>query len=346
MQKITLDHALMSEAEAAEFVEEKVARLGGRVMDPKAQIVAEFVQSIRVPGYFPPIEELRQQLVRAVQLLDQEAVSVRRKEDIKIPCKDGERSARIYSVDTEVSNLLPVLLYFHGGGWVQGDLETHDGLCSRLAEASGAMVVALDYRLAPENKFPAAVEDCFSCFQWLSAEGQTIGADPQRIAVGGDSAGGNLAAVVSQMARSMDFDRPIFQLLLYPATDLEFKTPSHIERKNDEFIPHDRMEWYLKQYLNSSEEKQDYKASPAANPNLGGQPPSLIIVGGFDPLRDDARLYAEKLSAAGVDVVFHEYTGQIHAFMTLTKAIPMGLAAIGETADYMKRRFASAYTIV
>jgi len=342
MDEITLEHALMTEVEARKFVKQKAVRLGGRVMDPKAQIVAEFVQSIRVPGYFPPIEELRQQLVQAVQLLDEKAVLLGRKEDIKIPCKVGSLSARLYAVEENASNLLPVLLYFHGGGWVQGDLETHDGLCSRLALASGAMVVALDYRLAPENKFPAAVDDCFSCFQWLSTEGQAIGADPKKVAIGGDSAGGNLAAVVSQMAGQEGSNMPVFQLLLYPATDLEFKTPSHTERMNDEFIPHDRMEWYLEQYLNSPQEKKDYKASPGINPNLGGQPPSLIIVGGFDPLRDDSRLYAESLSDAGVDVVFHEYTGQIHAFMTLTKAIPTGLVAIGETADYMRRRFALA----
>ena len=340
--QITLEHALMSETEARKFVGEEIVRLGGRVMDPKAQIVAEFVQSIRIPGYFPPIQELRQQLARAVQLLDEETVPLNRKEDIKIPSKFGKLSARVYASEANASNLLPVLLYFHGGGWVQGDLETHDGLCSRLALESGAMVVALDYRLAPENKFPAAVEDCCACFQWLSTEGQVIGADPQRVAVGGDSAGGNLAAVVSQTAGSMNFNKPVFQVLLYPATDLEFKTLSHIERKDDEFIPHDRMEWYLKQYLNNPQEKKDFKASPGNNPDLSGQPPSLIIVGGFDPLRDDARLYANNLSASGVDVVLHEYPGQIHAFMTLTKAIPAGLVAIGETADYMKRHFVSA----
>ena len=183
MTKITLEHALMTEVEARKFVEQKAVRLGGRVMDPKAQIVAEFVRSIRVPGYFPPIEELRQQLVQAVRLLDERAGLLGRKEDIKIPCKGGNLSARVYSVEENAFNLLPVLLYFHGGGWVQGDLETHDGLCSRLALASGAMVVALDYRLAPENKFPAAVEDCFSCFQWLSTQGHTIGSDPKRVAI-------------------------------------------------------------------------------------------------------------------------------------------------------------------
>ena len=339
MTKITLEHALMAEVEARQFVKQKPVRLGSRIMDPKAQIVAEFVQSIRVPGYFPPIKELRQQLVRAVQLLDEKPVLLGRKEDIKIPCKFSDLSARVYAVEQNASNLLPVLLYFHGGGWVQGDLDTHDGLCSRLALASGAMVVALDYRLAPENKFPAAVDDCFSCFQWLITEGKIIGADPKRVAIGGDSAGGNLAAVVSQMAGKAGSNKPVFQLLLYPATDLEFKTQSHIERKNDEFIPHDRMEWYLEQYLNSPQEKKDYRASPGINPDLRGQPPSLVIVGGFDPLRDDARLYADSLSNAGVDVVFHEYTGQIHAFMTLTKAIPTGLVAIRETADYMRRRF-------
>jgi len=340
MEKITLEHALMAEEKAKNFLRGHVVRLGGRVMDPKAQVVAEFVQSIRVPGYFPPIKELRQQLVQAIQLLDEAPVEVDRKEDIQIPSSTGSLLGRVYAPKIRSSELLPVLLYYHGGGWVQGDLDTHDGLCSRLALWSGAMVLALDYRLAPENKFPIAVEDCWSSYQWLITEGQTIGADPHRVAVGGDSAGGNLAAVVSQLAEPAASSKPLFQLLLYPATDLEFKTNSHSERKNDEFIPHDRMEWYLEQYLNNPEEKKDYRASPGMNPNVSGQPPSLIIVGGFDPLRDDARLYAEKLSAAGVDVIFHEYTGQIHAFMTLTKAIPAGLEATREVADYMRRHFA------
>ncbi|MBE25542.1 MAG: hypothetical protein CMM33_09010 [Rhodospirillaceae bacterium] len=340
MEEITLEHALMAEEKARHFLRGKVVRLGGRVMDPKAQVVAEFVRSIRVPGYFPPINELRQQLVRAVELLDEVPVELTRKEEIQIPAKTDSLLGRVYAPKLQSSELLPVLLYYHGGGWVQGDLDTHDGLCSRLALWSGAMVVALDYRLAPEHKFPTAVEDCLSSYQWLINEGQAIGADPHRVAVGGDSAGGNLAAVVSQLAGLADSPNPLFQLLLYPATDLEFKTNSHSERKNDEFIPHDRMEWYLEQYLNNPEEKKDYRASPGMNPNVSGQPPSLIIVGGFDPLRDDARLYAEKLSAAGVDVIFHEYTGQIHAFMTLTKAIPAGLQATREVADYMRRRFA------
>jgi acetyl esterase len=340
MEKITLEHALMAEEKVKRFLRGHVVRLGGREMDPKAQVVAEFVKSIRVPGYFPPIKELRQQLVQAVQLLDEPPVQIVRKDDIQIPAKAGNLLGRVYAPKLQSSELLPVLLYYHGGGWVQGDLDTHDGLCSRLALWSGAMVVALDYRLAPEYKFPIAVEDCLSSYQWLINEGQAIGADPYRVAVGGDSAGGNLAAVVSQLAEPADFPEPLFQLLLYPATDLEFKTNSHSERKNDEFIPRDRMEWYLEQYLNNPEEKKDYRASPGMNSNLAGQPPSLIIVGGFDPLRDDARLYAEKLSAAGVDVIFHEYTGQIHAFMTLTKAIPAGLQATREVADYMRRRFA------
>ena len=151
-----------------------------------------------------------------------------------------------------------------------------------------------------------------------------------------------MAAVVCQLAEDSGLRSPLFQLLLYPATDLEFKTKSHVERKNDEFLPHDRMEWYLEQYLNSPEEKKDYKASPGLKPSLVGLPPSLIIVGGFDPLRDDARLYADRLSAAGVDVIFHEYTGQIHAFMTLTKAIPAGIEATREAADYMRRSFSLA----
>ena len=338
--KINLEQALMDEFQAREFLGASRVRLDQRVMDPKAQLVAEFIKSIRVPGYFPPLTELRQQLARAVQILDEPAPTLARKEDLTIPAQSGAIPARLYASSFPGSGALPALVYFHGGGWVQGDLETHDSLCTRLALWSGAMVMAIDYRLAPEHKFPAAVDDCCTAYQWLRTHGGEIGVDQTRVGVAGDSAGGNLAAVVCQQMVGIGAEIPTFQILLYPATNMVFDTLSHTERAQDEFIPRERLDWYLQQYLNGDEDKEDLRVSPLRAETLLGQPPALIIFGGFDPLRDDGKLYGERLNSFGVDVIAHEYPGQIHAFLSLTKAIPQGMQATREVADYIKRQFA------
>src|SRR5262245_46302929 len=197
---LTLEHTAMSEVEALQLLAGHRITRGGRTMDPKAQIVGEFVKSIRVPGYFPPLPELRQQLRTMVAIMDEPAPPLPRIEGIAIPTPAGSVPARLYDPLGRAGAAPPALAYFHGGGWVQGDLETHHGLCARLAQRSWALVVSVDYRLAPENKFPAAVEDCAAAYRWLRSRGREIGADPARVAVAGDSAGGNLAAVVSQLA--------------------------------------------------------------------------------------------------------------------------------------------------
>lgn len=336
--QIELAHTLIGEAEALALLGAHRERLGGRVMDPKAQIVGEFSKSVRVPGVIPPLPELRQQLRTLVELLDEPAPALSRKEDISVPGPEGAIPARLYAPDA-AGTALPVLAYFHGGGWVQGDLETHDGLCARLALWSGAMVVAFDYRLAPENPFPAGVEDCCAAYGWLREQGGEIGADPTRVAVAGDSAGGNLSAVVCQQAAGLGLPMPAFQALIYPGTDMSFDTPSHQDLADGVIIPRDRIEWYLAQYLTSEADKDDPRASPLRAADPSGQPPALIISAGFDPLRDEAKAYGDRLREAGVDVTHHEYPGQIHAFVSLTKAIPQGLQATREVADYMRRQF-------
>jgi acetyl esterase/lipase len=214
---LELAHTAMSEQEALRFLEGHRIRLGDRTMDPKAQIVGEFVKSIRKPGYFPPLPELRQQLRTMVTLMDEPAPALARIENIRVPGAAGELPARVYA--PSVGGPLPAVAYFHGGGWVQGDLETHHGLCARLAKHAGVLVVAVDYRLAPENKFPAAVEDCLAAYRWLRTRGREVGADAARVAVAGDSAGGNLSAVVSQLAAAGGTAVPTCQVLIYPAVD-------------------------------------------------------------------------------------------------------------------------------
>jgi acetyl esterase len=308
-------------------------------MDPKAQIVGEFVKSIRVPGYFPPLPELRQQLRTMVALMDEPAPPLPRIEDVRIPGPAGDIPARVYA-PSSTTTPRPTVAYFHGGGWVQGDLETHHGLCARLASQAGVLVVAVDYRLAPEHKFPAAVDDCLAAYQWLRRHGRDVGADPARVAVAGDSAGGNLSAVVSQQAAASGTPLPTCQVLIYPALDFSLQTPSHRDLADGHVIPRERVLWYMEQYLRTEADGADVRASPLRAPSLAGQPPALIVTGGFDPLRDEGQAYAERLRKDGVDVTYREYPGQIHAFVSLTRAIPQGAACTREIADYLARQLA------
>jgi acetyl esterase len=334
---LELSHTAMSESDALRFLEGHRIRLGSRTMDPKAQIVGEFVKSIRVPGYFPPLPELRQQLRTMVTLMDEPAPALPRIEDLRIPGPAGEIPIRVYASRVGGSPL-PAVAYFHGGGWVQGDLETHHGLCARLAQHAGVLVAAVDYRLAPEHKFPAAVDDCLAAYRWLRERGREITADATRVAVAGDSAGGNLSAVISQLAAAGGMPVPTCQVLIYPAVDFSFETDSHRELVDGHVIPRERVLWYMEQYLRSDADKADLRASPLRAPHLAGQPPALIVTAGFDPLRDEGRAYGDRLREAGVEVVYREYPGQIHAFVSLTKAIPQGMACTLEVADYLRQR--------
>jgi acetyl esterase len=338
MQKLELAHTALSEQEALGLLDGHRISRGARTMDPKAQIVGEFVKSIRVPGYFPPLPELRRQLRTMVALMDEPAPPLARLEDIRIPGPAGALAARVYEHSPSDGPSRSAVMYLHGGGWVQGDLETHHGLCARLALGSGAVVVAIDYRLAPEHPFPAAVADCLAAYRWLRSHGHEIGADPTRVAVAGDSAGGNLAAVVSQQVAAAGEPPPAAHALIYPALDFVLDTPSHRDLEDAHIIPRDRILWYADQYLPAGIDRLDPRASPLRARDFSGQPPTLVITAGFDPLRDEGHAYAEALQAAKVDVVYHEYPGQIHAFVSLTKAIPQGLACTEEIAGFLRQR--------
>ena len=211
----TLEDAYLGEDEAARLLEGRRIRRGDRVMDPKAQLLGEFIVSLRPPDQLPTPEELRVQFRRMVDLFDGPPPEFVRTRDLTCPGPDGEVPLRLFEPG-DAGSPAPLLLYLHGGGWVQGDLDTHRGVCGKLAAWAGCKVLAVHYRLAPEHKFPAGLEDCHAAWRWLAANAEGLGADPARLAIGGDSAGANLTAAVCQIVAGEDGPVPAAQLLIYP----------------------------------------------------------------------------------------------------------------------------------
>jgi len=309
--------------------------LGARILDPKAQAVGQFSRLVRVPGYIPTPEESREQTRKITGLFDEPCPVLVRKEDLTVPCGDGDLPARLYCDRAKSEGPVPVLVFVHGGGWLQGDLETHDGMCGKLAKWSGCMVIAVEYRLAPENKFPAAVEDAVAAYKWVRANAASIGADPERVGVGGDSAGGNLSAVVRQQTALSGDRTPDLQVLTYPALDGRMDTQSMRELRDAYIIPRDRMEFYRDCYIRDAKDVKDVRFSPALADDLSDQPKACIVSAGFDPLRDEAIEYARHLEVDGVLVKQIQFPGQIHGFASLCKVIPQGNHCIRAVADWL-----------
>jgi acetyl esterase len=235
-----------------------------------------------------------------------------------VPGPNGDIPVRVYwpsAVDH-----LPVIVWFHGGGWVLGSLDTHDNCCRQLSEAVDAIIVSVDYRLAPEVKFPGGLDDCVAAWRWVTANAGALCGDPARIAVGGDSAGGNLAAVMCLVAREQGLPRPCFQLLVYPVTDHEFESPSMLENASGYGLETAHMRWFFDHYARTPDDFGDWRMSPL-RADVHDLPPALVITAEYDPLRDQGEAYARKLRASGVatvhvcaDGIFHGFFG-MHAFM-------------------------------
>ena len=233
--------------------------------------------------------------------------------------------------------LLPVLVYYHGGGWVIGDLDTHDTLCRELAKLTRCAVVAVDYRLAPEHRFPAAVDDCIAATRWVHGNANELRLDASRLAVGGDSAGGNLAAVVALDARDRG-DLPIvFQLLIYPATDMQRSFPSHVENAQGYNLTKESMDYFVGHYIADPAQLKDWHASPLLHPNLSNLPPALVLTAGFDPLRDEGAAYAERLTAAGSAASYVLFARQIHGFVPMGRVLDEARTAVALCAAELRR---------
>jgi acetyl esterase/lipase len=307
-------------------------------LDPQAQA---FLEQLAASGA-PPLHELsvaeaRQVIVTLFGTPDNPA-PVGAVEDRTIAGAVGEMPARIYTPPGR--GPFPVLVYFHGGGWVIGNLEAYDPTCRALTNAAGCIVVAMEYRLAPEHKFPAAPEDCYAALQWVAAHAAAIGGDPTRLAIGGDSAGGNLTAVVAQMVRDRGGPSLVYQLLVYPVTDYNFDTASYRENADGYLLTKDAMVWFWNHYLRSAADGSNLLASPLRAQNLRGLPPALILTAEFDPLRDEGEAYAARLREAGVPVTLKRYNGMIHGFFSLGAVFDQGKQAMAQAAAGLRAAFA------
>ena len=306
-------------------------------LDPQARAVLD--QMAQMGG--KPINELsvgearrNSESLAAMQGLPEPVASI---EDRMLQGPGGGIPVRIYMPSG--TSPLPVLMYFHGGGWVIGDIESSDGLCRSLANAAGCIVISVDYRLAPEHPFPAAAEDAYHATLWAAMNASGFGGDASRLAVCGDSAGGNLAAVVAQIAR--DRGRPAirFQLLIYPVTDAACDTPSYSENAEGYFLTKDAMLWFWNHYVQNDADRKHPYASPLRAPSLAGLPAALVITAEFDPLRDEGELYAERMRAAGTPVQLARYGGMIHGFFAMGGMIDRGKIAIRQAAAALRAAF-------
>ena len=308
-------------------------------LDPQAKAVLDQFASMGGPQFHEMSVAQARELILGMVALAGEPESIARVENRTVPGSAGEIPVRIYTpVGTAA---FPVLVYFHGGGWVIGNLDTHDGICRSLANRVGCLVVSVDYRLAPEHTFPAAPEDCYAATRWLAEHAGSLGGDKGRIAVGGDSAGGNLAAVVALMARDRGGPKLAFQLLVYPATDTDFETRSYRENSEGYFLTRADMVWFWNHYAPRDEDRRNPYAAPLRAASLRGLPPALVITAEFDPLCDDGNAYAARLREDGVPVRLSQQDGLIHGFFQMGAVIDRGRASVDEASRALKDAFAT-----
>lgn len=259
--------------------------------------------------------------------------------DRTVPGAVGPRRARVYVPASAPASSAPGLVFFHGGGWVVGSIESHDRLCRALAHRAAIVVVSVDYRLAPEHPFPAAPEDAIAATRWVLENAALLGMDPARVAVGGDSAGGNLSAVVALALRD-DVRRPAFQVLIYPATDLTRAMPSHALFGDSFFLSKAAGDWYMGHYLPVSADAMKPLASPLFASDLSRLPPALVITAGFDPLRDEGKAYADRMREAGVEVEYVFVEGQMHGFLVMGGALRDGARTVDLIATRLRTTLA------
>ncbi len=256
--------------------------------------------------------------------------------DRTAPGPAGDVPVRIYRPGIQRDGGAPIAVFFHGGGFVLCDLDSHDGICRALCNAAGAVVVAVDYRRAPESRYPAAVDDCYAVTRWAAEHASELGADPASLAVVGDSAGGNLAAAVALMARDRGAPRVAKQVLVYPMLDSAGDSTSHRETGDGYYLKHEEVMYYWGQYLADASQAQEPYASPTCAPDLSGLAPALVVTAEFDPLRDEGEAYADRLAASGVSAVKHRYDGMFHSFFSFMGVLPAATGLRDEIAAFLR----------
>ena len=323
--------------------------LFGRPAEVDGQTLAPDIQALlamaRLAGSESFTEASSVEAARAHRLLEAEIVAERppiamaRVESLELPGPAGPLAVRLY-VPHGAAEPGPLLVFFHGGGWVIGDLDTHDAPCRFLAANSGVRVLAIDYRLAPEHPFPAAAEDAGAAYAWASANAARLGADPTRIAVGGDSAGGNLAAVAALHARDEGLTAPAMQLLIYPVTVADEELPSRRTFGDGFLLTRPDMDFFEGNYLPAGSDRSDPRIS-VLHADLSGLPPAYLAIAGFDPLRDEGIAFARRLEEAGVPVSLRLHPGLVHTFANLTAICPTARQAMLEAVGALRMGLAA-----
>ncbi len=308
-------------------------------LDPDAAAVFKAFQEAGRPAYetISPAEA-REFYSQARFVSNPEPPELEKVQPLTIPSPTGPIPARLYTPTKlrKADGLAPCLVFFHGGGWVIGDLDSHDVVCRKLADEGELIVVSVDYRLAPEHKFPAAVDDAIAATRWIAEHAKQHGIDASRLMVGGDSAGGNLAAVVAIAARDGNGPAIAGQVLIYPAIDFAMTHPSHREPETSILLTHSVIRWFRDHYLNGAADVHDWRASPARAKTLIGLPPAYVLTAGADPLRDEGDEYAHRLTEAGVPVTYRHFPGQFHGFFTMGKLLQQANVAASEIGVWLK----------
>lgn len=310
------------------------------MLHPQAQALLRLM----VEKGIPPTHTLAHEKAREFYLLRRTVTQPEPPEcglvrNLSAPGPAGEIPLRLYRpLGSDPGQALPVLVYYHGGGWVIGDLDTHDVLCRQLCNGAGCAVVSVDYRLAPEHRFPAAVEDAIAATRWIHANAQALGLDASRLAVGGDSAGGNLAAVVALAERDAGAGGlPIaFQLLIYPATDQRRGWPSHTTNGEGYLLTRDTIAYFHDLYAGEQQADLDWRMSPLLHDSHAGLPPAFVLTAGYDPLRDEGVAYAQKLSEAGSRAALVSFERQIHGFILMGKVLDEANVAVQLCASQLR----------
>jgi acetyl esterase len=307
-------------------------------LDPQAQKVVDTIAALNLKPTkdSTPAEARESMRTRTAGLGPVEDVPA--VADHRVPVDGGEITVRLYAPAGVGPH--PVLVFYHGGGWVIGDLYTHDGLCRSIVNAAGCAVASVDYRLAPEFKFPVAVEDSYAALKWVAANGPRLGLDSARLAVGGDSAGGNLAAVMALLARDRRGPRILLQVLVYPVTNYDFGPRSYAENATGYVLTTEDMRWFWRHYLSREEQGQEVTASPLRAKSLADLPSALVMTAGCDPLRDEGDAYAARLRDAGVPVTLTQYPGMFHGFLRMTRILDQARGALDEVATALRKALA------